>query len=162
MAQEEEFELIPISPLRRLEKRIQKMESSSGVDTKEFFNQFVEIVRMNQQLVDELAKANDALRIEIARLPAKLDELIGNMNELISFIKAAGGSEMAEEPAAAAAANMEPLLKKMDSLIELNKKIAENNEQMMSSMDRMTLRMKKTPSRPMMSRQHRPLPPMKR
>lgn len=143
---EEEFELIPVSPLRRLEKRLEKIESTKGVDVKEFFSQLVEIVRMNQQLVDELAKANDALRIEIARLPAKLDELIGNLNELISFIKAAGGTEAAE--AAAAGADLKPLLKKMDSLIDLNKKIVESNEMMMSAMDQLAMRMRRRRPRP--------------
>ncbi len=152
MPEDEEFEIIPISPLRRLEKRLEKLESTKGVDVKEFFSQLVEIVRMNQQLVDELAKANDALRIEISKLPSKLDELIGNLNELISFIKASAGSEAAE---AAAGADLKPLLKKMDSLIELNKKIVESNETMMATMDQLTMKMKRRIPPPTM---RRPLP----
>lgn len=160
MPEDEEFELIPISPLRRLEKRLEKIESTKGVDVKEFFSQLVEIVRMNQQLVDELAKANDALRIEIARLPAKLEELIGNMNELISFIKASAGSEAAE---AAIGADLRPMLKKMDSLIELNKKIVDSNQTMMASMDQMTMKMRKRiPPSVARRRVLPPLPPLKK
>lgn len=140
MPEDEEFELIPISPLRRLERRLEKMESTKGVDVKEFFNQLVEIVRMNQQIVDELAKANDALRIEISKLPGKLDELINDLNELISFIKASAGAEAAE---VAAGGNLEPLLKKMDALIEGNKKIVESNEAMMSSMEQLSTKLRK-------------------
>ena len=141
MPEEEEFELIPISPLRRLERRLEKMESTKGVDVKEFFNQLVEIVRMNQQLVDELAKANDAMRIEISKLPGRLDDLINNLNELISFIKAAGAESTAE--AAALSGNLDPLLKKMDALIEGNKKIVESNESVMTSLDQLSLKFKK-------------------
>lgn len=154
MGEEEEFELIPMTPLRRLEKRLEKMESTKGIDVKTFFSQLVEIVKMNQQLVDELAKADDALRIEIARLPAKLDELIDSMGEIISFIKASATGEVAE----AAAADLEPLLKKMDALIELNKKIVESNETMMSTMDKLT-KIRKTTRLPPM-RRGPPLPPM--
>jgi hypothetical protein len=140
MPEDDEFELIPMSPLRRLERRLEKMEGTKGVDVKEFFNQLVEIVRMNQQLVDELAKANDALRIELSKLPGRLDELIGNLNELIAFIKAAG----AESPGSAGVGgNLEPLLGKMDALIDGNKKIVESNEAMMSSLDQLSMKLKK-------------------
>jgi hypothetical protein len=141
MAEAEEFELIPISPLRRLERRLEKMESTKGVDVKEFFNQLVDIVRMNQQLVDELAKANDAMRIEISKLPGRLDDLINNLNELISFIKASAGADAGQ--AAAGGASLEPLLKKMDALIEGNKKIAQSNEAVLSSVDQLFMKMKK-------------------
>jgi len=161
MAKEDEYELIPLSPLRRLEKRLEQIESTKGVDVKEFFSQLVEIVRMNQQLVDELAKADDALRIEIARLPAKLDELIDNTNELISFIKAAGSHDAAE--AASTTSSLKPLLKKMDSLVELNKKIVESNEVMTSTMEQMTAKMRHTLKRPVFSRPSTgPLPPLKK
>jgi hypothetical protein len=143
-----------MSPLRRLEKRLERIESTKGIDVKSFFSQLVEIVKMNQQLVDELAKANDALRIEIARLPAKLDELIGNMNEIIAFIKAAAGTEAGES---AAGTDLQPMLSKMDNLIELNKKIVESNETMMAAMDRMTkIRRRSSRMPPVMRRSNLP------
>jgi len=115
---------------------------------------------MNQQLVDELAKANDALRIELSRLPGKLDELIGNLNELISFIKATGGAEAAD---VAAGAGLEPLLKKMDALVEGNKKIVESNEAMMASLDQLSVKLKK--KMPLTMRRgfsRRTLPPLRK
>jgi len=141
--EEEEFELIPMSPLRRLERRLEKIESTkgSGIDVKEFFSQFVEIVKLNQQLVDELAKSSDALRIEISKLPGRLDELINDVSELISFIKTSAGAESAE--AVAAGTNLEPLLKKMDALIEGNTKIVESNESMMAAVDNLSTRFKR-------------------
>lgn len=155
--EDEEFELIPMSPLRRLERRLEKMESTKGVDVKEFFNQLVEIVRMNQQLVDELAKANDALRIEISRLPGKLDDLINNLNELISFIKTAG----VESTEAAAGVGLEPLLGKMDALIEGNKKIVESNEAMMASVDQLSMKLRGRPPA-MATGLGRTLPPIRK
>ena len=87
--EDEEFELIPLSPIRRMEKRIDKLENTTGgVDVREFFRELVAIIRMNQEIVGELAKSSDALRIELSKLPAKIDEVTKNLNKLLSYIRA--------------------------------------------------------------------------
>lgn len=140
---EEEYELIPISPLRKLEKRLEKIESSgSGISGGDFFKELVSIVRMNQQLVDELAKANDALRIELAKLPPKLDNLVEDLSELISFIKASAAEEAA---GGAAPETLKPLLKKMDQLIEGNKKIVESYEMLVETVEKLEGKMRRPP-----------------
>jgi len=122
---DEEFELIPLSPVRRLEKRIDKLENTTGgVDVREFFRELVAIIRMNQEIVDELAKSSDALRIELAKLPAKLDEVARGLNELISYIKAAA----VEESTGISPETFKPLTEKLDELVQTNKKIIENDE----------------------------------
>ncbi|MFH1623109.1 MAG: hypothetical protein ABIA12_01160 [Candidatus Aenigmatarchaeota archaeon] len=154
--EEDEFELIPVSPLRRLEKRLERMEGSakSGMDTGKFFSELVEIVRMNQELVDELAKANDALRIEISKLPGRLDDLITSVNELVAFIKASAGADAIAGPGGMPGAGMEPLLKKMDELIDANKKIVESNEAVMGAVDQLSTKFKRPlmPLRPPLRR----------
>lgn len=123
--EDEEFELIPLSPIRRLEKRIDKLENTSGgVDVREFFRELVAIIRMNQEIVDELAKSSDALRIELAKLPAKLDEVTRGLNELLGYIKAAA----MEETTQIAPDTFKPLVEKLDQLIDTNKRIIENDE----------------------------------
>ncbi|MBU5537039.1 MAG: hypothetical protein QW818_00185 [Candidatus Aenigmatarchaeota archaeon] len=122
---EEEFELVPLSPIRRLEKRIEKLENTAGgVDVREFFRELIAIIRMNQEIVDELAKSSDALRVELAKLPAKIDEVIKNLNELISYIRAAATEEAMQIPPTV----FQPLAEKLDQLIAANQKIIENNE----------------------------------
>ena len=156
---EEEYELIPVSPMRRLEKRLEMLESSgtSGIEGKDFFKELVSIVRMNQQLVDELANANDALRIELAKLPPKLDNLIGDLDELISFIKATAAEETGATGAAAAPETLKPLLEKMDKMIEGNKKIVETTQSVIESVEGMEHRLK-PPLKPLLKR---PLLPMR-
>jgi chromosome segregation ATPase len=136
--EDEEYELIPMSPIRRLERRMRKIEESPGVDTRDFFKEIVEMVRMNQQIVDEIAKADDALRIEISKLPAKLDELISQLTELLSFIKASAVEE------AGPTESLKPMLEKMDALIEGNKKIAEGTQSMLESIDELSDKVKRT------------------
>lgn len=141
---DEEYELIPISPLRRMEKRIDQLEHSSAEsDSREFYKQLVEIIRMNQQIVDELAKSNDALRIELSKLPARLEDVASKLTELLSYIKASAN----EDTSMHQATDMKPLIDKMEQIVESNKKIVESNQSVISSLEEMERKMK------------RPLPP---
>ncbi len=122
---DEEFELVPLSPIRRLEKRIDSLENTTGgVDVREFFRELVAIIRMNQEIVDELAKSSDALRIELSKLPAKIDEVTKNLNELLSYIRAAAVEESTQISPDA----FKPLIEKLEQLVETNKKMMENDE----------------------------------
>jgi len=150
----DEYELVPMSPLRRMEKRIELLEQSGTGDNKEFYREMVDIIRMNQQIVDELAKANDALRIEISKLPAKMEELISHMKELISFIKASATEETMGTVASA------PTNKKLEELIETNKKIVENNQAVLGVLEDLGRKLTKPPVTPMMMR--KPMPPQQR
>jgi len=151
--QQEEFELIPMSPLRRLEKRIDQLESSPGVDTRDFFREIVDIVRMNQQIVDELAKSSDALRIEISKLPSKIENLVNSLNEMLSYIKAS-----AMEEAGVSSPNFNPLVEKLDQLIEGNKKMVESNQSVLSELDSISRKL----VRPALSPMRKPMLPMQR
>jgi uncharacterized coiled-coil protein SlyX len=147
--QKEEFEIIPLSPLRRLEKRIERLESvSPAVDVKEMFKEVVDVLRMNQQIVTEMSKANDALRLEISKTTIQLQELITKLNELISYVRAAA-SEEGSTPEDETTKN---LTGKINELIETNKKIAQSNEAMISILEEIEKKLK----RPLM-----PFPPPK-
>lgn len=150
---EHEYELIPVSPLRRLERRMDDVEKQSGgPNSKEFYRELVEIIRMNQQLVDELAKANDALRIELSRLPSRLEDMIAKLEELISFIKASAGEDVTAAPQVVD--TMTPLLEKMNEIVESNKKVADSNRGVQDAVNEMKDKIKKPlpPPPPMMRR----------
>ncbi|MBU5690119.1 MAG: hypothetical protein QXM68_02675 [Candidatus Aenigmatarchaeota archaeon] len=137
---DEEFEIIPVNPIRRLEKRIERLESYSVEDPKSIFKDIIEIVRMNQQIVDEMAKSNDALRVELSKIPGKLEELITDMRQLIAFIKASGESEQVGlDPNI-----MKPVVEKLEDLVQVNKTLADKNDAMMELFDELNKRLKRT------------------
>ena len=144
--EDEEFELIPLSPIRRLEKRIDKLENTTGgVDVREFFRELVAIIRMNQEIVDELAKSSDALRIELSKLPSKLDDVTQGLNELLSYIKAAA----MEETTGISQDTFRPLAEKLDQLIDTNKKIVEGDENVSALLESIDKKLKSPlPPRP--------------
>lgn len=135
----DEYELIPVSPLRRLEKRIETLEHFSAGDSKDIFKDIIDIVRMNQLIVDQLATSSDALRIELAKLPGKLDELLFNMKELISFIKSAGEVETSGVTPEV----MKPVVDKLDELVKANKSITERNDSMLELLDTISKRLRR-------------------
>ena len=153
--EEVEYELIPVSPVRKLEGRLDRLEKSPAFDSGSFFREVLEIVRMNQQIVDELAKSNDALRIELSKLPGRLDDLITNTKELLSYIKVAGE----QETTGLGPEVMKPVVEKLDELVKENKKISEKNNSMLELLDEVGKKLRRPPvkHRPPMPQQ-RPLP----
>jgi len=138
---QEEFELIPVTPLRRLEKRIEELEKKASINERELYREIIQIIRMNQEIVDALIKANDSLRIELSKLPLKLDELTKKLDELIELIKAAGEEE------ARPSIDNKPLIEKIEKLTEINNKILENNESLISLLEEISKKLTK-PSLP--------------
>jgi len=150
---EDEFELIPMSPIRRLEKRMERIEESSTGSPRNIIGDIIDIVRMNQQLVDELAKSSDALRIELSKLPGKLDELIMNVNQLVSFIKASGEAEVGGVSEEA----LKPLVEKMDEMVKTNKVISEKNDSMLELLDEISKGLKRPLAKTMPMKQLLPM-----
>ncbi len=137
---DEEFEMVSLSPIRRLEKRVEKLEASTPtVAVKEFLQEIIDIIKLNQQLVDQLVKANDALRVELSRLPARIENLTSKIDELLELIKAAAKEEVIGPE------TFKSLIEKMEQLIETNKKIAESNEIVLSTLEELEKRLKKPP-----------------
>lgn len=145
MEDSEDYELVAVTPLRRLEKRMERIESTTPIDARGIMADVIEIVRMNQLLVDELAKANDALRIELSRLPGKLDEMTTQLKELISFIKASGE----EESAAVTQEAMKPVVDKLDEVVKTNKELSEKNDSLLELLDQIGKRLKGPTTGPM-------------
>lgn len=136
---ESEYELIPMSPLRRLEKRLDRLESSADVDSRGIFKEVIDIVRMNQQIVDELAKSNDALRVEISKLPGRLDDLITDLKEIITFIKSSGETEAVGVTQEA----MKPVVDKLDEMVKTNKVVLEKNDSMLELLDEISKKIRR-------------------
>jgi seryl-tRNA synthetase len=134
---QEEFELIPVTPLRRLERRIEELEKKASINERELYREIIQIVRMNQEIVDALIKANDSLRIELSKLPLKIEELTKKIDELLELIKAAGEEE------AKPTIDNKPLIEKIEKLTEINNKILENNEALIALLEDISKKLSK-------------------
>lgn len=139
---DEEFELVPVTPLRKLERKIEELERKYSYTTPEIYRELVSIIRMNQEIVDALIRANDSLRIELSKLPLKLEELTKKIEELIELIKAAGEEEEQK------GMDIKPLIEKIDKLTEVNNKILEANENLLNLIEELSKKLSKPPLPP--------------
>ena len=138
---EEEYEIIPTSPLKRLEKRISKVESStSSSQIQKLIEQIIELIKSNQRVIDDVIKADSELRNEISKIPGRIDNLIVNMNEFIELLKA---SATEDTIAGMSKEAMQPLVEKMDELVNQNKKTVETNQAVLSSLGMIDNRLKR-------------------
>lgn len=139
---EEEYELIPVSPLRRLEKKIEELEAAKQLlDVKEFLKELISIIKMNQEIVQQVIRANEALRIELTKLPVRLDNLISSLTELLSYIKAGGEEYYEERPVSKEVSSASE--EKLNQILELNKRLVELNERVALTLEELEKRTRK-------------------
>ncbi len=85
---EDEYELVPINPIRKMEKRLEKLEKvGGGIST---VQELVEIVKINQQVVDDIVKINSDLVNKVSSLSTAVDNLSGKINDFMERIEIAG------------------------------------------------------------------------
>jgi predicted transcriptional regulator len=138
---DEEYEVIPTSPIRRLEKRLSKIEAtSSSSEIQRLIEQIIELIKSNQRIIDDVIKADAELRNEISRVPGKIDELLGNMGEFIDLLKASATEETVSEVSKDV---MKPLTEKITEMVEQNKKILEANQASLANLGMIDKRLKR-------------------
>ncbi|MEM5797846.1 MAG: hypothetical protein QW703_01375 [Candidatus Aenigmatarchaeota archaeon] len=141
MVEEEEYEIIPASPIRRLEKRLARLEETSTTsETRRLIEQIIELIKSNQRVIDNVIKSNTELVTELSAIPPKIDQIISAFNEFMKLLKASAQEEMI---AGFGAKTIEPLTKKLDELLEQNKKALETQQAMLATLDMLDKRMKR-------------------
>ena len=139
--QDEEYEIIPTSPLRRLEKRLERIESgSSSSEISRLIEQVIELIKSNQKIIDSTIKANNDLIAEISKLPKKIDDLILEIREFMKLLKM---SAEEEEVSSISKEVMQPLVDKLSELLEQNKKNFEANQAVLTTLGIIEKRLKR-------------------
>ena len=124
---DDEYEVVPLSPIRKLEKRIDELEERKDVGgTKGLVLEVMDLIKANQRMVDEIVKSNNDLRRELEELPGKIDEVTEQWSEFLDILKR--GEESQPESAVS-----EGISQDMKKLVELNKNLIEKNEEMVDS-----------------------------
>jgi methyl-accepting chemotaxis protein len=139
--EDEEYEIIPASPLRRLEKRIEKIESGSSTsEIRNLIEQIIELIKTNQRVIDDIIKSDAELRNEISKVPNKIDKLIDTMNEFMELLKAGATEETVGEISKDV---MKPVVSKLEELVNQNKTNLEISQSLLESMETLDKRMKR-------------------
>lgn len=137
----EDYEVIPTSPIRRLEKRMETMEDTSSTSqVQKLMEQVIELIKSNQRIIDDVVKANSELRDELSKVPGKIDKLLDTMNEFMDLLRLASEEE---DRGGLGPEAFKPMVDKMTEMVEQNKKSLEANHTMVAAMETIDKRMKR-------------------
>ena len=137
----EDYEVIPTSPIRRLEKRMETMEDTSSTSqVQKLMEQVIELIKSNQRIIDDVVKANAELRDELSKVPGKIDKLLDTMNEFMDLLRLASEEE---DRGGIGPEAFKPMVDKMTEMVEQNKKSLEANHTMIAAMETIDKRMKR-------------------
>lgn len=89
--EDEEYELVALSPVRRLEKRVDAVEKKSL--SQETMKEVLEIIRSNQEIVEDIVKVNSEMISRVSDLARGVDVLMAKVNDFMSRIEIAAGEE---------------------------------------------------------------------
>jgi DNA repair exonuclease SbcCD ATPase subunit len=134
--------VIPTSPIRRLEKRLEKMEDvSSTSQVQKLMEQVIELVKSNQRIIDDVIKANAELRDELSKIPVKVDKMLDTMQEFMELLREASEEEGRASTLGPEA--MKPLVDKLTEMVNQNKQSLEANQTMLTAMETIDKRLKR-------------------
>ena len=141
MNDEEMYEVIPTSPIRKLENRMNSLETSSSTsEVQRLIEQIIELIKSNQRIIDDVVKSDSELRSEISRLPVKIDNLVSKMDEFLQILKATATDEAVEGMSQEA---IEPLVGKINELVTHTKKTVETNQAVLANLSSIDNRLKR-------------------
>ncbi len=78
----EEYELVPLDPIRALEKKVERLEAA--VKGKAVNEEFFELIKTNQQVVDDLVKMNTEVISKLTQLSNSIDNLVKRFDNFLS------------------------------------------------------------------------------
>ena len=82
---EEEYELIAVSPLRKMEKRLDRVERSGS--SNDMVKELIDVVRTNQKIVDEVVKINSEMINRVSELSSGVTQLTGKMSDFLERVE---------------------------------------------------------------------------
>ena len=137
--EEEEYEIVPVGPIRRIERRMEKIEK--GTTSTDMVKELIEVVRTNQKIIDEVVKINSEMINRVSDLATHVSQLNERMTDFLNRVEVS--SETEQPPPVQQQKNTEEMDARMQ---KLEKRI---NSVLLSSMRNRPVRPTQMVRRPM-------------
>lgn len=119
--EQDDFEVVPLTPLRRLEKRLDTLETTKTTQNLErFVDKILDMVELNQKIVDEVIKANQGLREDLAVLIGKITDNETKLAELLTMLKEASETDLGSAETQNLEKALTPLVDKISNSMAKN------------------------------------------
>ena len=92
--EDEEYEIVPLSPIRKLEKRMSEIEKGTP---KALGNEVVDIIKTNQGIVDDLVRVNSDTAAKVSELTVSVNRLVDKLDDFIKRIEISGENVATEK-----------------------------------------------------------------
>jgi len=101
-SEDEDYEVVPVGPIRKLERRIdeiqeQSQESQGSAHKDELIRDVLDIMKSNQKIVNDMTESTHELKNSVEDLTHKMDETIDNMNAFMDLLNEASEMDMEGE-----------------------------------------------------------------
>lgn len=97
----DDYEVVPVGPIRKLERRIDEIESQGGAGSSaaddELVKDVLDIMKSNQKIVNDMTESTHQLKNEVEDLTHKMDEVVDNMNSFMDLLKEASEADLEGE-----------------------------------------------------------------
>jgi len=110
--EEEEYEIVPVGPLRRIERRMEKIEK--GTTSTDMVKELIEVVRTNQKIIDEVVKINSEMINRVSDLATHVSQLNERMTDFLDRVEVS--SETEQPPPVQQQKNVEEMDARMQKL----------------------------------------------
>lgn len=104
---DEDYEVVPVGPLRKLERRVDELQeqtknqanSSGGASAgnEEMIKDVIDIMKSNQKIVNDMTESTHELKNSVEDLTHKMDEVVDNMNQFMDLLTEASEMDMEGE-----------------------------------------------------------------
>ncbi|HLD39493.1 MAG TPA: hypothetical protein VJB05_04245 [archaeon] len=115
--EEDEYEIVPVGPIRRIEKRVEKMERSGSGN--EMVKELIDVVRTNQKIIDEVVKINSEMINKVSELSAHVTQMTEKLNDFLERIEIGEATEtvVEEKSGPEVEQRMQKLEKRINSML---------------------------------------------
>ncbi len=138
--------MVPVTPIRRLEKRMEAMEMTKSANNLEkFIEKVMDMVELNQKIIEDIVRSNQAMREDMSILVGKLDTLQTKVGGFVEIIQNAAESDVAQTAAETTGETLKPLVTQMESM---NKQSQDLSNRMVQSLENIEKLLQRRPQMP--------------
>lgn len=123
----DEYEVIPLDPIRKLERRIDEMEQKSQLSREEsLIRDVVDIMKTNQQMVNNMVDSTNNLKNSVEDLTHKMDTIIDDIGEFLDLLEEASEASLEQDINKNIKDSLvQPLTDQMEQIVETNQQMLE-------------------------------------
>lgn len=142
----DDYEVVPVGPIRRLEKRIDNIESNASGGgagaNDELVGDVLDIMKSNQKIVNDMTQSTHELKNEVEDLTHKMDQVVDNMNEFMDLLKEASEMDMEGEMVKDMRSRIADAVG--DRMEDVTKDLQQSNERVVDSLEEINKSLKRS------------------